>query len=385
MSKRAVAGRLAFSVCLVGLLVPVVSGCRENNAYAPPPPPEVGVALPVARAVTPYVETTGTVAAFNSVDLQARVQGFVQEIDFKDGQRVTAEQPLFLIEPEPYEARLAQAQAALDAAQAQFAQSDAEFNRQASLGQKDFASRSTVDQARATRDANKANIENQEAAVRLARINLDYTKVKAPFDGIVTSHLVSVGSLVGITGPTTLASVVQLDPIYVNFTLSEQAVQKIRTMLRDAGVAEGGGRSAPIEVGLMSEQGHPHSGTIDYMAPKVDPATGTLSLRGLLANPDNTLLPGYFVRIRIPGAALASRSLLVPDAVLGTNQAGRYLLVVNGDGIVEQRMVTAGQLDGDLRVVSGQLKPDDRVVIDGLSRVVPGEKVVARPVPMPGA
>ena len=376
--------RLALLLCLVGALGTSLAACGKKNAYAPPPPPEVGVSQPVARKVVPFMESTGSAVAYNAVDLQARVQGFVQAINFQDGEQVSAGQSLFVIEPAPYAAKFQQAQAALASAQAQFVQSDAEYNRQAALGTRDFSSRSTIDQARATRDSNKANVSNQEAVLTQAGITLGYTQVKAPFAGIVTAHLVSLGDLVGVTGPTKLASVVQLDPIYVTFNLSEQDVQQIRTMMRKAGVAPGNLGQIKVEVGLMAEDGYPHSGVLDYAAPEVDPSTGTLLVRAVLQNPDRTLLPGYFVRLRIPAEPLAYQALLVPDAALGTNQAGRYLLVVNSDNVVEQRTVVTGQLDGGLRVVSGQLKPDDKVVISGISHAIPGEKVVAKPVPMPG-
>lgn len=356
-----------------------LSGCGKQNAYVPPPPPQVGVAQPVSRTVTPYLEATGSTAAFNAVDLVARVEGFVQSIDYADGTEVKAGQQLFVIEPAPYQAKLQQAQAALDSAQAQFTQSDAELRRQASLGRSDFASQSAVDQARATRDANQASVASEQAGVTLAALNYGYTHVNAPFAGVATQHLVSIGDLVGVTGPTKLASVVQLDPIYVTFSISEQDVQRIRAELAAAGLTLADIGKVAVEVGLMTEQGFPHAGVLDYAAPQVDTATGTLALRARLDNKDRALLPGYFVRVRIPQARRAAPALVVPDAALGSDQGGAYLLVIAADDVVRQRPVTTGPRDGALRVIESGLAPDDRVIVTGLARAVPGQKVA--PVP----
>jgi membrane fusion protein, multidrug efflux system len=361
----------------------LLASCKKENAYVVPPPREVGVAHPIARQVTPYVEATGNTAAYNQVDLVARVDGFVEEIDYQDGSEAKRGRTLFVIEPAPYQAKLEQAQAQLASARAQFTQADAEYNRQASLGRNDFASRSAVDQARAARDSDQANVANQQAAVELAQINLGYTQVKAPFDGVVTAHLVSIGDLVGVSGPTKLASLVQLDPIYVTFTVSEQDVLRVRARLAEAGLTAAELGKVPVEVGLMNEEGYPHAGTIDYAAPQVDSSTGTLQLRGVFANPHHTLLPGYFVRVRVPRQRLAAEALLVPDAALGTDQAGRYLMVVDKHNVVEQRNVQTGQLDGSLRVITSGLNPDDRVVVTGLTRAIPGEKVVPQATAMP--
>lgn len=362
----------------------LLAGCGKKNAYVPPPPPEVGVAKPLARDVTPYLAATGSTAAYNDVDLVGRVEGFVQSIDYQDGAEVRKGQKLFVIEPTPYQAKLQQAQASYAGAQAQYVQAEAEFQRQLSLGKKDFASQSAVDQARASRDSAKANVTNQQASIALAGINLGYTNVTAPFDGVVTRHLVSVGDLVGASGPTKLASIVQLDPIYVIFDISDQDVQRIRTQLASAGLTVRDLGKVPVEVGLATETGYPHHGVLDYVAPQVNTGTGTLTVRGVFENKNRALLPGYFVRVRVPRGKPAP-ALLVPDAALGANQAGAYVMIVDKQDVIEQRNVTLGQQVGTLRVVESGLKPDERVVISGLSRAVPGAKVVAKPAPMPAS
>jgi membrane fusion protein, multidrug efflux system len=355
------------------------AGCKRQQAeFVPPPPPQVIVAQALHQAVTPYLEATGNIVAYNQVDLVARVSGFLQDIRYTDGAAVHRGDTLFVIEPAPYQAKLDQAQATLAAAQANAVQTDAEYERQASLGRTDFASRAAVDQARAARDSNRAAVTNDQAGVTQAAINLGYTQVTAPFDGLVTAHQVSVGSLVGASGPTTLATIIQFNPIYVSFTISEQDVLRVRAGMRQAGLTAKDLEKVPVELGLMTETGYPHKGHLDYASPNVDPSTGTLTVRGILANPDYVLLPGFFVRVRVPLMTRPAEALLVPDTALGTDQAGRYLLVVDKDDVVQQRTVTTGARVGDLRVIATGLQPDDRVVISGLQRAVPGEKVAPK-------
>ncbi len=372
------AARARWCVLAPALIALMLPGCKRQNAYAPPPAPQVVVVQPAHQLVTPYLDATGNTVAFQEVDLVARVSGFLQDIRYKDGATVHRGDTLFVIEPAPYQAKLQQAQAALQSAQAQAAQSDAEYNRQASLGQTDFASRSAVDQAKAQRDSNRANVLNEQAAVTLAATDLGYTQVTAPFDGVATNHLVDVGSLVGVSGPTKLASIVQLDPIYVTFNVSEQDVLHIRAVMRQRGVTEQQLDKVPVEVGLMTEQGYPHQGTLDYVSPGIDPTTGTLMARAKLPNPGNALLPGFFVRIRVPMELQQHEALLVPDTALGADQSGRYLLVVDKDNVVQQRNVTTGALVGTLRVIATGLQPADRVIISGLQRAVPGGKVTPK-------
>jgi membrane fusion protein, multidrug efflux system len=363
--------------CLAVLVLTLASiaACKKENAYVPPPPPQVGVAKPAQKPVTPYLELTGSMSAFNQVDLVARVQGFLQEINYKDGADAKRGDTLFIIEPAPYQSKLQQAKAQLAATQASLVQSTAEYNREAQLGRSDFASQSAVDQARAKRDADQANLTNLQAGVTLAAINLGYTRVTAPFDGVVTAHAASVGQLVGVTSPTQLATIVQLDPIYVTFNISEQDVLRIRDAMIKRGARLDDLSVVPIEVGLMTEEGYPYKGKLDYAAPNVDASTGTLMVRGILPNPEESLLPGFFARIRVPLQLEPSNALLVPDTALGADQAGRYVLVVNKDNVVEQRKVEPGQLDGTLRVITSGLTPDDQVVVSGLQRAVAGSKV----------
>jgi RND family efflux transporter MFP subunit len=218
-------------------------------------------------------------------------------------------------------------------------------------------------------------LDQAKANTQLARINYDYTQVTAPFDGIVTARQVSVGQYVGGTAtPTVLAAIVQQDPIWVNFNVSEQDVLEIRAALARQNLRPEDLKDVPVEVGLQTEEGYPHRGTLDYAAPTVNQSTGTLAARAIFQNASRVLLPGYFVRVRI-ARGQPRPALLVPDVALGSDQGGRYLLVVDKDNQVEQRKVEIGQLVGTQREITKGINADDRVIVSGLLRAVPGQKV----------
>ncbi len=215
-----------------------------------------------------------------------------------------------------------------------------------------------------------------QAQVSLAKLNLGYTEVRAPFDGIVGKHLIDPGNVVVGGGPqTALAEITRLDPIYVVANLSEQEVLKVRENLGQHRLTFADLHKVPVDVGLSDQTGFPLQGTIQYVAPGINPSTGTLYVRGILANADRTLLPGFFVRMRLPVAKVDLNALLVPDRALQEDQGGRYLLVLNKDDVVEQRYVQLGQLFGTLRVITSGLKLDDRIVVGDLWRAIPGTKV----------
>ena len=362
-------GRAAIATLVVALL----AGC-EQNTFVPPPPPKVDVAQPVQRTITRYLEATGNTAPIKTVDLVARVQGFLQSIDYQDGDFVKEGAPLFTIEPETYKLKLDQAQAAEAGAQASVKQAEADFKRQTDLVARQAVSQATLDTSTSNRDNAQANLQQAQVNTRIAEVNYNYTKVTAPFDGIVSAHLVSVGELVGAASPTQLATIVSLDPIYVNFNVNEHDVLRIRAQAARKGLTAADLKSVPIEVGLQTETGYPHQGKLDYAAPTINQSTGTLAVRGVVPNPNRVLLPGYFVRVRVP-VDQQPNALLVPDTALGSDQSGRYVLVVTGENVIEQRKVDTGPLEGDLRVIESGLKPEDRVVTAGLLRAVPGQKV----------
>jgi RND family efflux transporter MFP subunit len=342
------------------------------------PPPKVTVAAPVKQMVTSYLEATGKTAAVSSVDLVARVQGFLQEISYSDGAFVKKGALLFTIEPELYSLKVEAAKASVTAAQAKLTEAEADFKRQADLIAKHSTAQSEYDRALAERASAQAGLQSAQADEKAAEINLGYTKVTAPFDGVVIERKVSLGQLVfgaDANSPTVLATIVQFDPIYVTFNVSEREVLQIGADLASRGqTASANLVGLPVEVGLQSESDHPHKGKLDYITPIVNPTTATLTARASLANGDQALLPGYSVRVRVP--LRAEPVLLVPDVALGGDQRGRYVLVVNKDSVVEQRKVEQGQLVGNLHVIEKGLTKDDRVIVGGM-QVIPGQKVDA--------
>ncbi|UXN57066.1 efflux RND transporter periplasmic adaptor subunit [Phyllobacterium zundukense] len=357
-------------ITLFGL---ALAGCSQENTYLPPPPPKVDVALPAKQNVTPYLEATGSTAAVNQTALVARVQGFIEEIEYNDGDAVKAGTVLFVIEPESYQLALNQANAAKASADASVKLSQAEYERQAALVAKTFATQQDLQKAEAQREADLAIQQQAASNVQQAQLNLSYTQVKAPFEGVATARLVSIGELV-IASTTALATIVQLNPIYVNFNVSEKDVLRIRADMVKRGMTAQDLKKVRAEVGTQSETGFPHVGTLDYVAPTITASTGMLAVRAVLPNADRQLLPGYFVRVRVP-LFEEPGMLLVPDRAIGSDQSGRYVLVAGKDDIVEQRKVEIGQLVGELRVVTTGVKPDDRIVVSGLLSAIPGQKI----------
>jgi RND family efflux transporter MFP subunit len=355
----------------------------SNNAYVEPPPPKVHVALPLQQAVTRYFELTGNTAAINSVDIVARVQGFIESIDYQDGLMVTKGTQLFGIQTNTYQAQLDQAQATLASAQASQVGANQEYLRQLNLNKQKITTQTALDSAKATLDQANATILNAQASLDLATINLGYTKVVAPFDGTVTAHLVDIGALVGVSGPTTLATIVQTDPLYANFSVSETQVLMIKQGLAAQGrtFKQTDLPTVPVEIGLQSGTDYPFKGHLDYVSPQIDAATGTLSVRGIVDNKDHALLPGLFVRVRVP-VGHEDKALLVRDDAIGANQQGSYVLVVGKDETIEQKVVKTGQREGPLRVVESGLDAGDWVVTEGIQQAIPGSKVAPEKVTM---
>lgn len=371
------AGRLRRGIGLagIGMAALLLAACSEENKYVPPPPPDVTIAAPVRQEVTRYLNFTGNTASINSVDLVARVEGFLMSIDYKDGAVVKKGDRLFLIQQDTYQADLDQAKAQLASAEAELTNNRAEYQRQSTLGQQDFSSQATVDKARASMEQAQASVDAAKANIEIATINLGYTTVLAPFDGIVTRHLADVGQLVGHNQPTTLATIVQMNPIYAYFNIGENQVLRIKDALAAQGRTIEQVKEIEIDVGLQNEgDEYPHKGRLDYVSPEVDPSTGTLLVRGVFENAKLSLLPGLFVRVRIPAQKIPD-AYLVPDTSIGTAQQGKYVLVVNKDNVVEQKIVTTGQQVGEMRVVESGLTADDRVVTGGIQRAAPGSKV----------
>jgi RND family efflux transporter MFP subunit len=351
---------------------PAVTPAQLPSATTLPIP----VVKPRTQSVSNYVEITGNAASVNTVKLIARVEGYLDQIHYEDGQFVKKGDLLFTIQQDQYKDQLQQAQAQLLTAQASLTYAKTELVRYTKLVKQDAATQTEVDHWTFEKASAEASLLSAQAQVALAKLNLSYTEVRAPFDGIVGKHLIDPGNLVGGGGQqAALAEITQLDPIYVVANLSEQQVLQIRQNLGQHRLTFADLRKVPVDVALSDQAGFPLQGTIEYVAPALDPATGTLLVRGILANPDRALLPGFFVKMRLPMAKVDRNALLVPDRSLQEDQGGRYLLIVNKDDVVEQRYVQLGQLDGALRVITSGLKPDDRVVVGDLWRATPGTKV----------
>jgi membrane fusion protein, multidrug efflux system len=355
----------------------LLGGCGEDNTYVPPPPPTVTVTHPTQRTVTDFIELTGNTQSSNSVDLVARVEGYLQSVNFTDGSFVKKGDLLFVIEPKPYEANVELAQATVAQQQATLTQATSEYERQQRLIQQKATSQSQVENWEAQRDAAQAAVKEANANLELAQINLGYTRIVAPFDGRIGAHLVDPGNLVGAGAPTELATIEQLAPIYVYFNVDEQDVLRIRASLRAAGKTLADVEPVKLGIGLQNEAGYPDEATLDFVASDVDQSTGTLQARGTIPNHDHVFLPGMFVRVRVPIGTIEN-ALLVPDRALGIDQRGHYLLVVSKDDVVEQRPVQIGALIDGMRVIEQGLSAEDRVVVDGIQRAIPGSKVTAR-------
>lgn len=358
-----------------GAALLLVAACGESNTYQPPPPAEVSVAKPEERKVTLYMELTGTTAPYNRVDLVARVQGFLETVGYKDGSTVKKGDVLFQIDKRDYEIALQIAQATQQEQEALLVQAEQDLKRKQDLARTSAGTIAALDESRAKRDSTQAALLQAKGQVSQAQQNLDYTTITAPFDGTVSARLADPGALVGAGSPTKLATIVQFQPIYVNFNVDEQQVLSVRERLREAGVTLKDIGPIPVDVGVQTERGFPHSGRLDYIAPEVDSSTGTLAGRAILDNTDGILTPGLFVRVRIPRQRDVP-SLLVPDIALGTNQQGRYVLVVNDKNVVEQRQVDPGDVvDGGLRIIKSGVATGDRVVVGGFMRALPGNPV----------
>ena len=357
------------------ILVVLLAACKDEqrNAYVAPPPPPVTVAKPEVRTVTDFIELTGTTQAIATVQLVARVQGFLEQVHFQDGQSVKKGDLLFTIQQNTYQAQLQQAQSQLEAVQAQLLHAQTEFDRYSGLFKQKAASAVDVDTWRANRDQAQAGVLGAQAQLELAQINLGYTTVTAPFDGRMGRHLIDAGNLVGTDGQTKLAEINQIDPIYAYFTINERDLLRIRAERAKAG-RTGVPADQVLELGVANEAGFPHQGKLDFAAITLTPGTGTLELRGIFPNPSYELLPGLFARIRGP---LGERpdALLVPQTAIGRDQAGAYVLTVGAEDVVQRTGVQLGQTEGAQQVVESGLSATDRVIVDGLVRAVPGRKV----------
>ncbi|QWF71499.1 efflux RND transporter periplasmic adaptor subunit [Methylomonas paludis] len=357
-------------------------GCEEKNAYVPPPPPQVTVSRPMRRQISDHLEFTGNTQAFKSVQLVARVQGYLEKVLFHDGDQVRKGQPLFLIQQDTYQARLKQAEAQILQQKASLNHAQTELERFSGLVQQHAAAQTDVDNWRFQRDNALAAVTAAEANRDLAKLDLDYTQVVAPFDGRIDRRLKDPGNLVGAGEFTALAHINQIDPIYVYFTINENDLLKVIKQTHvEPGEAEK--LKIPAALALSGETGYPHRGYLDFTAISVTPTTGTLLLRAIYPNPDGTILPGLFARVRVLVVHSEKSALLVPEAAIGYDQLGSYLLVVDDKNIVQRRPVKLGIQADEGREVTEGIADQDRLIVNGLLRAIPGNAVT--PVQTPPA
>jgi RND family efflux transporter MFP subunit len=356
---------------LSGLLA-LQAGCKEQPKPQPPPPPKVTVAQPVQQTVTDSLDLTGNTQAIYTVQLVARVVGYLEKVLFQDGQRVKKGQPLFVIQQNTYQDNLRQAEAAILQYRAQLQWTESQLDRYSNLIQHNAAARSDVENWKFQRDTAVANLRAAEAQRDLAKLNLDYTLVTAPFDGRMDRRLVDPGNLVGSGGSTVLAQINQIDPLYVYFNISDLDLARLLKVTRGI-PGSTDGRKWPVHAGLPSADGYPHQGYLDFAAINLTTTTGTLLMRGVLPNTDGKILPGLYTRVRVP---LEQRSaMLVPEVAVGHDQQGDYLLVVNDKNVVERRGVTTGPSVESRRVIATGLSGGEWVIVNGLLKAAPGRQV----------
>ncbi|MGZ5008936.1 MAG: efflux RND transporter periplasmic adaptor subunit [Methylobacter sp.] len=350
------------------------TGCEQKNTYAPPPPPQVTVSQPVRRQVSEYLEFTGNTQAINSVQLVARVQGYLEKVLFHDGDRVKMGQPLFLIQQDTYQARLKQAEAQVLQQKAGLDHAQTELERFSGLVRQHAAAQTDVDNWRFERDNARAALVAAESNRDLAKLDLDYTKVTAPFNGRIDRRLRDPGNLVGAGEFTPLAQINQIDPIYVYFTISETELLRVIKQTK-IGPGEAEKMKIPATLALSGEEGYPHAGYLDFTAISVTPTTGTLLLRASYPNADGMILPGLFARVQVLVLNSEKAALLVPEAAIGYDQLGSYLLVVSDKNVVERRAVKLGVRANDGRVIEQGINDQDWVIMTGLLHAIPGNTV----------
>src|SRR6266446_2420998 len=357
-------GRVAAWIT-VSVLLALPAGCKEQPKPQPPPPPKVTVAQPVRQAVTDTLDLTGNTQAIYTVQLVARVAGYLEKVLFQDGQQVKKGQPLFLIQQNTYEDNLRQAEATIAQYRAQLQWTESQLTRYSKL----------------IRDNAAANLRAAEAQRDLAKLNLNYTLVTAPFDGRMDRRLVDPGNLVGSGSSTVLAQINQIDPIYVYFSISDLDLARLLKVTRGI-PGPSDARKWPVLVGLPSEDGYPHQGYLDFAAINLTTTTGTLLMRGILPNADGKILPGLYSRVRVP--LEQRRALLVPEVAVGHDQQGDYLLVVNDKNVVERRPVTTGAAVESRRVIATGLTGGEWVVVNGVLKSAPGRPVTPEREGAPG-
>lgn len=365
---------LHFSIA--GLLVLIVTGCNSSASQSSaPPPPTVTVSAPVEEEITQYDEFTGRFRAIERVEVRARVDGYLQEIRFTDGELVEKGDVLFVIDQRPYQIALEQARAELERAETRLELSKKELERAENLLASGAVSQELIDRRNQEFLSAKAEVNSAQAAVHTAELDLEFTEVKAPVSGKISENFVSVGNLVsgGLSSATMLTRIVSLDPIYFTFEASES---QLITYLKNGSFRSGNQEddSQAVTARLLDEEQFTHMGRLDFIDNEINQSTGTMRVRAVFPNSDFLLTPGMFARVKF-SAIGKHRELLIPDKAIGSDQSKRYVLVVDDSSKVARKFVETGNLHNDLRIIEEGLSRTDRVVINGLGKVAPGQTV----------
>jgi len=365
--------RLLLSINLALLLSACDTAKQGDATQSKAPEPGVKVAQPLNRETTEWDEYTGRVEAVNTVDIRARVGGYLEQVNFTAGAKVKKGDLLFLIDPKPFKAQLNYATAELERAKSKYELAKNDLQRADNLYREKAISTEEFDaRSKGLREA-AATVASAEANVYSARINLDYCEIRSPISGRIGRELITAGNLVTGGDTTVLTSIVSTDPVYVYVDADEQSVLKYRRQATRLGHAADL-KGTPVELQVVDEQNYPHQGYLDYVSPREETATGTVSLRAVFSNQDELLSPGFFARLRVRASA-PYQALLIPDRAIGTDQAQRFVWVSNHDNQVEYRKIQPGARIGELRVVDQGLQAGDWVVIEGLQKLKPGMTV----------
>jgi len=377
-----------------------LSGCKSDVpqvSTSAPPPPEVTVARVLTRTIIDYREYTGRTAAMESVELRARASGYLiqtprTDANDKENLKVTADEGkfvkkgdlLFIIDPKPYELSLQESKGALDAAEARLTKANQDLTRSDKLLDSDSTSRAEYDQAVASAADLRGQIETLKATVGRNELDLDYTHVRSPIDGLLGQTLVTAGNLV-VTDTTILSTVVSVNPVYVAFDVDERSVLDYRRRMIDGKVKNAREANISVRLGLANEDGFPHEGLINFVNNITDPETGNTRVRATFKNDTGLLSPGLFARIQVPFTG-EYEALLVPTKSIGMDQQGRNVMVVNDDNKVSRRAVKLGQIESDMTVITEGVIADERVVAAGLQKIRPGTlvRVTGQPREKPG-
>jgi RND family efflux transporter MFP subunit len=362
------------SIALLALALAACAKSQSQPKSAAAEPPRVTVAKPVTRQVADHDEYVGRFVAVDSVEVRARVSGYLEAIHFQDGQIVHKGDLLFTVDRRPFQTAFAQAQASLEQARANLAFADADLARAQSVAVGTVITQQTLDQRTQAKRVAQANVAAQEQAVRQAALDLEFSELRAPVDGRIGDRRVSVGNLVtgGTSGTTLLATIESIDPIRFEFTVDEGSYLRYGRLAKTVDSADRGLRM-PVKLKLIDEATFAHGGRLDFIDNAISRGTGTIRARAVFANPDRTFTPGMFARVQLSPAPAAD-SLLVPEAAIGAEQARKFVLVVDADNVARSKVVTLGPVVDGLRVVEG-LAADDNVIVNGLIRTRAGAKV----------